>query len=86
MVNVLLLFVSAVAVLLQTVSSAPSASRDSAKAYALKSTHAAPEAWIETGAAPLDQVISLQIGLRQSRIDELLKHLNEGMQLSSLSC
>jgi hypothetical protein len=48
--------------------------------YALKSFHHVPRKWSRIGDAPPDHVLTLQIGLKQSRFDEVLKHLNEGMR------
>jgi tripeptidyl-peptidase-1 len=47
-------------------------------AYTLKSFHHVPRKWSRIGEAPSDHVLSLQIGLKQGRFDEVLKHLNEG--------
>jgi tripeptidyl-peptidase-1 len=47
--------------------------------YAVKSFHHTPRKWQRFGAAPPDHVLELQIGLKQSKIDDLLQHLNEGM-------
>jgi hypothetical protein len=48
------------------------------KNYALKSTHHVPRKWSRIGSAPPGHIITLQIGLRQGRSDEILRHLNQG--------
>ena len=48
--------------------------------YAVKETHRAPSKWTSVGDAPGDHVLDLQIGLRQSRFDELERHLYEGKE------
>jgi tripeptidyl-peptidase-1 len=47
--------------------------------FAVKSFHHTPRKWQRFGAAPPNHVLELQIGLKQSKIDDLLRHLNEGM-------
>lgn len=46
--------------------------------YALKDSHNVPISWSQKGFADPTQLITLQIGLRQSRFDELEKKLYEG--------
>jgi tripeptidyl-peptidase-1 len=46
--------------------------------YAVKETHPVPKRWLEIGPAPGEHKIILQIGLKQSRFDELEQHLYEG--------
>lgn len=46
--------------------------------YAVKETHFPPTKWTKLGPAPTDQVINLQIGLKQSHFDKLERHLLEG--------
>ncbi|TID23582.1 tripeptidyl peptidase-like protein [Venturia nashicola] len=50
----------------------------SAKRYALKSTHHVPQKWERVAPAPPNHMISLQIGLRQGKADEVLQNLKEG--------
>jgi hypothetical protein len=51
---------------------------DSSTAYAVKSFHHVPQKWEKIGAAPSNHILTLQIGLKQGRFDEILQHLNEG--------
>ena len=55
------------------------AKRFPSSSYQLKEHHYAPRAWVRVGAAPSNHIISLRIGLAQSRFDELEKNLYEGM-------
>jgi hypothetical protein len=48
------------------------------KAYALKSSNLPSQRWVKAGSPAPDQIISLQIGLKQGKFDEVLKQLNEG--------
>jgi tripeptidyl-peptidase-1 len=50
-----------------------------AKRYTLKSTHHVPRKWDRVGSAPLHHTITLQIGLRQGKSDEILRNLKEGI-------
>jgi hypothetical protein len=52
-------------------------------AYALKSFHHVPRKWERVGAAPPNHVLTLQIGLKQGRFDEILQHLHEGRHCRS---
>jgi tripeptidyl-peptidase-1 len=70
--------VSALLTFAPLVVSTPAPLRDASTAYALKSFHHAPRKWARIGDAPSDHVIRLQIGLKQGRFDEILKHLDEG--------
>lgn len=70
--------VAGIVFLAKTVSCASSNSQAASRAFALKSTNAVPLRWIRNGAAPSDAIISLRIGLRQNRFDEILHHLDEG--------
>lgn len=45
--------------------------------YVVKDTHHVPSRWSRVGQAHPDHMINLQIGLKQSRFDELEKHLYE---------
>lgn len=49
--------------------------------YAVKDTHNAPSRWTNIGAPSADHIIRLTVGLKQSRFDELERHLNEGICL-----
>ncbi|RDI78626.1 hypothetical protein Vi05172_g11355 [Venturia inaequalis] len=49
----------------------------SAKRYALKSSHHAPRKWDRIAPAPPNHMITLQIGLRQGKADEVLQNLKE---------
>jgi hypothetical protein len=55
----------------------PGAAGDSV-AYTLKSYHHVPPNWERIGAAPPNHALTLQIGLKQGRFDEILQHLNKG--------
>jgi tripeptidyl-peptidase-1 len=46
--------------------------------YAVKETHFVPREWTKLSRANGDNSIQLQIGLKQGRFDDLVKHLNEG--------
>lgn len=46
--------------------------------YALKDLHKVPISWSQKGSANPAQLITLQIGLKQSRFDELERQLYEG--------
>ena len=46
--------------------------------YAVKDTHYAPARWTNVGAPSADHMMRLTVGLKQSRFDELERHLNEG--------
>jgi hypothetical protein len=46
--------------------------------YTVKSSRSPPRSWKRVESAPLDHVLLLQIGLKQSRIEDLLDHLDEG--------
>ena len=48
--------------------------------YWVKEHHNVPRKWTRIGAAPPHHVINLQIGLKQSRFDELERHLYEGKE------
>ena len=48
--------------------------------YAVKDSHNVPKQWSELGPAPSGHWINLKIGLKQSRFDELEKHLYEGIK------
>ncbi|TVY57900.1 Tripeptidyl-peptidase sed3, partial [Lachnellula suecica] len=51
--------------------------------YAVKEVHYPPNKWSNLGPAPRDHVINLQIGLKQSRFDELVRRILEGEYLSN---
>jgi hypothetical protein len=46
--------------------------------YAVKETHYAPREWTKLGRSNGDRLVQLQIGLKQGKFDDLVKHLNEG--------
>ena len=48
-------------------------------AYAVKDSHPVPGRWRRVGPAPGEHMLNLQIGLRQSRFDDLERHLYEGI-------
>jgi tripeptidyl-peptidase-1 len=48
-------------------------------AYSVKETHAIPRRWAETGPAPGNHMLQMQIGLKQSNFDQLERHLYEGL-------
>ena len=48
-------------------------------AYLVKDSHYVPKGWTNIGAAPSDYMINVQIGLAQHEVQELEKHLHEGM-------
>lgn len=47
--------------------------------YAVKDTHHVPKQWSKISSAPKDHILNLQIALKQSKFDELERHLYEGM-------
>jgi tripeptidyl-peptidase-1 len=47
--------------------------------YAVKETHYVPRRWTQKGRAPKDQMLALQIGVKQGNFDELERHLYEGL-------
>jgi tripeptidyl-peptidase I len=47
-------------------------------AYSIKDTHRVPSRWTKIGEPSADHMVRLTIGLKQSRFDELERHLNEG--------
>ena len=55
----------------------------SRSSYAVKETHNVPLTWTRVGSAPKHHRLELHIGLRQSRFDELERHLYEGMRTST---
>ena len=54
--------------------------------YAVKGAHPVPRQWTKLGRAPREQMLHLQIGVKQSQFDELERHLYEGMQLYRSRC
>lgn len=46
--------------------------------YAIKETHTVPPSFTCIGDAPKDHRMHLSVGLKQSRFDELERHLFEG--------
>jgi tripeptidyl-peptidase-1 len=61
----------------QTVFGTPIRSRTE---YAVKGAHPVPRQWTKVDRAPREQMLHLQIGVKQSQFDELERHLYEGMQ------
>jgi tripeptidyl-peptidase-1 len=59
-------------------------SRLSSRPYAVKERHVVPQKWTRLGRAPADTILELRIALKQSRFDELERHLYEG-QLPSVA-
>ena len=53
--------------------------------HAVKSSHTTPRKWKKQAAAPLDHVLQMQIGLKQGNVDDLIRHLDEGMRTSDKS-
>jgi tripeptidyl-peptidase-1 len=47
--------------------------------YAVKETHYVPRRWIQKGRAPKNQMLALQIGVKQGDFAALERHLYEGM-------
>ena len=50
----------------------------------LKEVHKVPPQWTRLGPAPADHLINLHIGLKQSQMDELERHLLEGEFILSI--
>jgi tripeptidyl-peptidase-1 len=48
-------------------------------AYAVKGAHPVPRSWKQLDRAPRDQMLSLQIGVKQGQFSELERHLYEGI-------
>jgi hypothetical protein len=46
--------------------------------YAVKDTHRVPMKWTQIGVPSADHMVRLTIGLKQTRFDELERHLQEG--------
>jgi hypothetical protein len=64
------------------VSTALASPVSSSSSYSVKERHVVPKGWTRTGPAPADAIVHLRIALKQSRFDELERHLLEGMFLS----
>jgi len=47
--------------------------------YAVKGAHPVPRQWTKLGRAPREQMLHLQIGVKQSQFGELERHLYEGI-------
>lgn len=58
-------------------------SRLSSRPYAVKERHVIPKKWTRLGPAPADALLELRIALKQSKFDELERHLYEGTMLPS---
>lgn len=67
-----------VAVAAQAVLGSPIQART---AYALKETHNVPYSWRQLERAPREQMLHLKIGVKQSKFDELERHLYEGRSM-----
>jgi tripeptidyl-peptidase-1 len=52
--------------------------------YAVKETHFVPRRWTQKGRAPKEQMLALQIGVKQGDFDELERHLYEGKWLGMI--
>ena len=65
---------------LSTASTAFVSPLHSRRSYAVKDSHNVPKQWSRIGSAPTGHWINLKIGLKQSRFDELEKHLYEGVK------
>jgi tripeptidyl-peptidase-1 len=52
---------------------------ESRTAYAVKETHRAPRKWTKMGRAPVDAILNIQIGVKQSQFGELERQLYEGV-------
>jgi tripeptidyl-peptidase-1 len=48
-------------------------------AYAVKGAHPVPRQWTKLGRAPREQMLHLQIGVKQSQFGDLERHLYEGI-------
>jgi tripeptidyl-peptidase-1 len=46
--------------------------------YTVKETHYVPQRWTQKGRAPKQQMLALQIGVKQGNFDELERNLYEG--------
>ena len=68
------LFVTAIAV--QAVIATPIRARTE---YPVKETHTVPKRWTQTGKAPGNHMLHMQIGLKQGNFEELERHLYEGI-------
>lgn len=49
--------------------------------YALKDSHRVPLSWLQKGSASPTQLVTLQIGLKQGRFDELERQLYQGRSM-----
>ncbi len=47
--------------------------------YAIKGAHPVPRQWTQVARAPKDQMLSLQIAVKQGQFSELERHLYEGI-------
>lgn len=65
-----------VAVVAQSIVATPIKART---AYAVRETHNVPRRWTKASRAEPKQMLSLQIGVKQSNFAELERHLYEGM-------
>lgn len=58
--------------------SAAFGNRFSSRSYAVKERHVVPKQWTRIGRAPANTILELRIALKQSKFDELERHLYEG--------
>ena len=56
-----------------------------ASRYAVKETHRVPDGFTRVGDAPSNHRVRLQVGLKQDRFEELMRHLYEGMRFLTAS-
>ena len=54
--------------------------------YAVKETHYVPQRWTQKGRAPKNQIIALQIGVKQGDFPQLERHLYEGTSQKKNTC
>ena len=82
-----MLFTEAWAIALTAVT-AVSASRVKRSDFGVKDVHVTPKHWTKLGRAPKEQLLNLNIGLKQGNFAELERHLFEGVikTPSSLIC
>ncbi len=74
-----MLYVSALFTIAAAAQAVLGTSIQSRTAYAVKGKHPVPRQWTQIGRAPREQVIYMQIGVKQDRFSELERHLFEGI-------
>jgi tripeptidyl-peptidase-1 len=72
-------FISFLLIVLTGILTVPASALAASSPYFVKETHKVPNRWKQVGAPAPDQCIYLQIGLTQSRFDDLERHLYEGI-------